>query len=320
MTNSETTGFPRFLIAVFLCFFLSAGYGQTVSANPEQSKILIGDQIKLQLRLSDVDPEKFFISRWFHFEDSSNHINLVQSLPLDSLELNGRISFFQTVVITSFDSGTWMLPTLSVILTQKNNGRSVTVVAPADSLTVLPVDVSGMKGFHDMKPIIEVEKQTNYWMFVFAAITLAIIFFLFRYILRRKKPDGKPPAIVYQPRDVLQHALQQIHDLPLPVSGNLREAKLFYSAISEIEKEYFQKRFDIASGQATTDELIMLTGVYLQKEPFRSRFYQLLRLQDAVKFANYLPPADIGQDIKQTLSETLKHVHQFNQQQPDNDA
>lgn len=320
MKFPTSCGFIRFWMLVSLFFFASAGSGQTVSAKPEQTKILIGDQVKLQLRLSDLDPEKFYISRWFQFEDSSKHIDLVRSSPLDSLELNGRISFFQTVVITSFDSGTWKLPPLSIVLTDKISGKPITVVASADSLTVLPVDVSEMKGFHDMKPIIAVEEQTNYWTFVFAAITLVIIFLLLRFLLRRKKPDGKVVPVVYHPQDVLQYALNQIADLPLPNSESLKEAKLFYSKITEIEKEYFHKRFSIASGQATTDELMMLTGIYLQREPFKSKFYQLLRLQDAVKFANYLPPADINQDVKQTLSETLKHVHQFNQPQPDADA
>jgi hypothetical protein len=95
----------------------------------------------------------------------------------------------------------------------------------------------------------------------------------------------------------------QSEDLP----GN-RQVKLFYTRLSDILRNYFNDRFDVRSSQATSDELMVLLSVYLQNEKYRTQFYQLLRLTDAVKFAKYIPSADQNEKAIQTAIDTLQHM------------
>ncbi len=303
------------LSIALLMFSFSQTFAQDVSAKLDQSKIVIGDQVKMQLKVSDINPKTGFIARWFEFQDTSNHIQVAHPGLRDSLEVNGLVSYFQTITITSFDSGTWKIPPLFVIVQNKVNGTSSRLSVPPDSLTVLPVDVSDLHDYHGLKSIIEVKKQPDYWLYALIVITALILFFILRFFLRKQKRKPQPVAVVRDPEDVLQMALRKIKELPLPQQGSLHDAKRFYSAIGAIGKQYLKERFQISADPATTEELILQTGVYLQKEPFRSRFYQLLKMEDVVKFAKYIPSDELNKDARKVLTETLVHLHEFNNHQ-----
>jgi hypothetical protein len=96
----------------------------------------------------------------------------------------------------------------------------------------------------------------------------------------------------------------QSEDLPAK-----RQVKLFYSRLSDILRNYFSDRFLVHSTQSTSDELMVLLSVYLQEEKYRTQFYQLLRLTDAVKFAKYIPSTEQNEAAVQTAIDSLKHVN-----------
>lgn len=319
--NRQLVKYLFYILCVsFFQFTVSNARSQSVSAKLDEAKILIGDQVKLQLKISGLNPETTILKQWFKFKDTSNHIQLVKISTLDSIKLNGTLSYFQTVTLTSFDSGKWEFPELWTTIQNKKNGATEKLVATVDSLIVLPLDVSDMNTYHDVKSIIEVEKKPDYLLYALIVFTIALVFFILRYFLKKHKTKKHKPSIVPNTAGVLQVALTKIKNLPIPEEGNLQQTKVYYSILSEIGKQYLKERFDMSSYQATTDELMIQTGSYLVKEPFKSKFFQLLRLEDVVKFAEYVPSSKINQESKIQLAEILTHLHQFNKNQVEYNA
>ncbi|MDQ2752109.1 MAG: hypothetical protein M3R72_03705 [Bacteroidota bacterium] len=297
------------LLSCFLFAFVFASFSQTVSATIDRDKIVLGEQITLELKAEGVNPQTALIRSWFAFPDTVNHIEVVKRSPIDTLTVNGTLSYMQTVTITSFDSGNWQLPPLFVLV-QKGGETKDSLFTNRLTLQVLPVDVSNLKDYHPMKDIIDVEVKPNYLLialiialFVFSAIGLYFLFFKKK---QNKKPVLQPVAV----RSLYETAIEQLNLLQKQDPPSLP----FYTKMDEICRTFLQHQLNIRALQSTSDELMLQLNSYLQGDE-RTPFYQLLRLMTAVKFAKYSP--DDSQKITdintaKTNIQTIYHHLQSN--------
>ena len=83
--------------------------------------------------------------------------------------------------------------------------------------------------------------------------------------------------------------------------------------IKELDDDEFQ--LGIHSLQSTSDEMmIRLQSNLLLPEEIRTRFFQLVRLIDAVKFARYIPAENYKAEAIDTISKTVQLIHTQMQQ------
>jgi len=308
---------PIVLFTGFLFFIVSA-YTQSASSTIDRNKILLGEQVNLQLKAEDINTRMFFLQDWFNIPDSISYIQVVKRGAIDTVDVGGVTTFTQTLTITSFDSGKWKLGPLQLIMQDRTTGNQTVLQTDSVVLEVLPVDVSNMQNYHDVKDILDVEVKPNYWLYVAiaaSAIVLIILIWLMVKGSKKKKVDLPKPAYKGTP---LEHALQQIKELEGEDLPAKQQVKLFYTRLSEILRNYFNDRFNVHSSHATSDELMVLLSVYLQDEKYRTEFYQLLRLSDAVKFAKYIPSTEQNEKAVKTAIETLQHVDKLTERTKQN--
>ena len=272
-----------FLVACVLFLFVFASFSQSVSATIDRDKIVLGEQITLELKAEGINPQTAPLSKWFAIPDTANHIEVIKRSPIDTLTVNGTVSYMQTVTITSFDSGAWQLPPLLVLM-QKKDGKEDSLFANKFTLQVLPVDISNLKDFHPMKDIIDVEVKPNYLLIaliialiIFSGIALYFIFF-------KKKQKQKPAAPLVAARSLYETAIEQLNLL----QKQNPPSTIFYTKMDEICRTFLQQQLNIRALQSTSDELMLQLNHYMQNDE-RTPFYQLLRLMNAVKFAKYNP-------------------------------
>ena len=134
---------------LFLPGFQTSLLSQTVRAAVDRNRIFIGEQIKLKL---SVEKGKAGII-WFSFPDSLNHFEIVKRSKIDTVVKGSYTNYYQTLSITSFDSGRWTFPSLSLAGIKQST-------LPV-SIDVLPVDVSKMQDYNDIKNIEEAKQQNN---------------------------------------------------------------------------------------------------------------------------------------------------------------
>ncbi len=293
-------------VFLILCFF--SAYSQSVSAATDCNKILLGEQVTLQLKAEGINTRTSSLQNWFNIYDSSGHIQIVKKESIDTVELNGLTTYLQKVTITSFDSGKWKLDPMQIILQDRVTGKKNRLQTGIVPVEVLPVDVSDLQNYHDIKDIIDVTAEPDYLWYIAIIVTVIILSILTWLFIKRKKNKKHNPSKITYKGTALENALQQIKQLQRESLTSKGQVKLFYTKLSDIARNYFNEQLQIRSSQSTSDELMVLLSVYLQNEPDKTNFYQLLRLSDAVKFAKYNPVEEQNSYAVQTTITSLQHI------------
>ncbi len=274
-------------IILLLIFPLITTYAQQVTATVDRNKILIGEPITLTLKVTDVEKIKPII-KWFALPDSTNHIEVIERNKIDTFEINGLLHYQQIVTVTSFDSGSWSIPALEVMF---GNASSAAVKKQTDAITitVLSVDVSLLVDYHDIKDIIEPTTDDNtliFWV-IGAIVGIAIIVVL--YLLRKKYKKRINDFSNNSSIDIYASTMQQLAALQQAAWYNQQQEKKHYQILITICKQYLQQQVNYPIHTLTTDEwMLQLQQLPIDKRVLTS-FMQLLRLSDAVKFAQYIP-------------------------------
>jgi hypothetical protein len=291
-----------FLLATLCCILSSVSWGQTIKAEIDRSKILLGEQIQLKLTIESVKGA----TGWFNLPDSFNHIEVVERNKIDTIQVGGITNYQQVITITSFDSGQWQIPGLIVPgIMQKTNPLTI---------DVLPVDVSQMEDYNDIKDIIEVKKQTN-WIIIgiIALLTIAAIIAIVIFYRRIKAREVIAPVKIGN-LSPLAWALQELEKLKkdgLYLSNNVKQ---HYDKLTYIARNYFVLQLQQPVLNITTDEWMVRLQSLPVDNTTKTSFFQLLRLSDTVKFAKYLPPMEENERSIDTAKEMLQHVAVLQQQ------
>ena len=301
------------VVACLVLVLLSvSAFAQTITAEIDRDRIFIGEQVQLQLKITNFDPRDKIIQNWFNLPDTINHLEVVERQKVDTIEVNGMYSFEQKITLTSFDSGQWEIPPLMVIVNDRVNNKINTEASRPLAIQVLPVDVSELADYHDIKEIIEVEEKNNPAIIaIIIVLTLACLFGLYKLAKAKKKSVIARPVLGN--KSPLDWALAELDKLAGQNLSTAIEVKRYYQQLTDICRQFFHQQFQQAALQQTTDEWML----QLQSSPVeagtKTAFFQMLRLADTVKFAKYLPPSGENEGAvpvaKRMLVEALSQNH-----------
>lgn len=221
-----------FFLGIILLNIQSNLFSQTVKAEVDRDRIFIGEQIKLKL---SAERAKAGIT-WFSFPDSVNHIEIVKRSKIDTV-LNGNYTnYYQTISITSFDSGRWDFPPLSL--------AGIAQSTPPVSIDVLPVDVSKMQDYNDIKDIEEAKRGNNGLItFIIAVITLLSLAIIY-WLLTKKKKTVLPDPGLNGKLSPLEWAMAELNKLNPQNLNTPAEVKKYYSDLTNISRTFFQDSYN----------------------------------------------------------------------------
>lgn len=302
----------KYIVYFFLPFIFNYNVGlcQSINATVNRNRIFIGEQIQMKLSMQRVRAG----TSWFNIPDSLNHIEVVSRGKIDTVSAAGYYNYSQTLNLTSFDSGRWQIPGLTV--------PGINRITVPITIDVLPVDVSQLKDYHDIRDIEEVAALTDWKIIAIIAIvtllSLAIIIWL---ILKRKEIQSVQPVRLPDNLSPLDWALGELDKLMRRDVQSQQEAKKYYSELNELSRRFFELQLQQNSLRQTTDEW-MIDLQPLEVEPdTKTAFFQFLRLADTVKFAKYQPSARENETaidvIKQMVQRVaLLHSNLYSKYQP----
>ena len=294
------------LLLIVCCLMSLTSIAQKVTTNTNKSTIRIGEQFELQLTVEPTANNNLLIDTWFNIPDSVQHFEVLKRLPIDTLEIDGIKSYSQKIWLTSYDTGTYPLPIFSIVLVDKKS-----IATQPLPIKVLPVNISNMQDYHDIKEIIDVEPETDWWFWgkITAALllTLILLFFIIKYLLKKK-----PTKPIKQKVASIDAILQQIDALH-PLIKTHQYKPLFTQLIS-ITRQFSDMQLQTATLTKTTDEYMVLLKGKVGNEPTQVQYYQLLRMADAVKFAKYQPAESECLQAFQAAKTFVQTIHSFNYQ------
>ena len=277
----------------------NSSFSQSISATSDRDKILLGEQIKVLLKSDNLNG----ITNWFAFPDTINHLEVVERSKIDTIEIAGTQNYQQTITITSFDSGQWQIPSLQLVAA--NNVKYTTLPI---TIEVIPVDVSQMQDYHDIKEIVEVEqKNSRLIIIIIAAITLISIGLIYWLMKKKKAVVVQAPKLTGNLSPV-QWALQELDKLQAENLPAKNAVKQHYQQLTNIARQYFYLQLNHQSLHQTTAEWMLDLQAISVRQDAKTSFLQLLRLADTVKFAKYLPPAEENDQSIITARQMVEQV------------
>ncbi len=277
------------LTSCFFSFVVTAQTGTVVKATADRSRILIGEPVTIVLEadIPENEPIRFF------FLDSIPHFEFLQKGKIDTTNTGEGTRLKQLIQLTSFDSGSWVVPPF--VLRENIQTDSIAI-----EVGFTPFDPE--QPYHDIKDIIpvqeeEAEKQ-DWWYYLGGALVLLVILL---YFLFRKKKQA-PAITVKETIDPYRQAMESLAE----VQRQRPDTKTYYAAIVDIFRTYIGATKSINSLQKTTDDLVLqLKAVGLPRDNFDA-LSKILRLSDYVKFAKYQPAAADDEQLFIVIKATIE--------------
>ena len=282
----------KHLTITFLFFLLLTGLQaqEIVRASLDSTAILIGDQVGLHLRISNatdiqnpsvnLDPLK-----------EVAEIEIVSESNWDTLDIMGNRVLQKDLVLTSFDSGYYFVP--SLIINYKKTGRSVSMPTSRLALSVrtLPVDgpeveLAPIKGIvHEPIKLVDILP----YLIAILALVGGIAAYL-AYKKRQAKIETPPPPPVILPaHEIAFKKLDKLKSDKLWQQGKIKE---YQSSLTYIVREYLENRFEIQALEQTSDQILRDLKRSDIEENHRKQLREMFTMADLVKFAKAEPPVD----------------------------
>lgn len=285
----------KLVYILFLIGFIGLAQETPVSIATDTTAIKIGEQIQLKITVNETNNVIFPKLQL----DSLRKVEVIESLPVDTLK--NRLE--KKYLLTSFDSGQYVLPKQQVIIGNKKFFTDSLLI----NVATVKVDTLKQKMF----PIKSIKKEPKtlddykylLWWLIPILVILAIVF----YYIFRKKEKKETQKIYVTP---INEALQRLKELDEKQLLEQNKIKVYYSELTDIVRTYLEKDMNIPALESTTSELIETINDFnessnlgISKETIK-QLKEVLQSADLVKFAKSKPIID---EIKRdrTITENI---------------
>ena len=303
-------GFSRFqylFIVIFCCGIWQGSSAQSLSTTVSKNNILIGEQIKY--RLSFNFPENDYQIE-FNVPDSFPHFEILDKRKFDSTHNKG-FYIVQDILLTSWDSGAWQIPSLPIKLKKISTNRVYDFASDSFNIKVGYAPADGADTLRDVKPIRGVSFVDDTWIYFAIGMLLALIliYFIWRYFKNRPKKIARPTG-----KAAYEEAMSALNKLRQTKIDTQDSAKAFYTALGAIFKQYYQKKSTQNLDNKTTAEVVAMLR---RTEPMglAADFVQeALGTGDAAKFAKYLPAAEENDKCCDFVANAIERIEQLSKE------
>ncbi|MEJ0081799.1 MAG: BatD family protein [Puia sp.] len=218
--------------------------------------------------------------------DSIPHFEIIEKANPDSTISAAGASYHMEWKLTSFDSGTQVIPALTVMVGKQSY--------KTDSLhiEVSYGKVDTAQDYHDIKGIRDLENpDVKYIPWIVGAVA-AISLFLFVWFIRQPPtPNAErltPNAEIVRVTP-LEEAMAGLEKLKQMLKEDPGSVKKYYSGLTDTLRIYLNRQLGLVTMEKTSEELILsLSNMKMDRELF-SNLTETLRMGDFVKFAKYIP-------------------------------
>jgi hypothetical protein len=225
---------------------------------------------------------------------------------------NGKIINKSEYVITTFTTGEYVIPPITIDYTDPNGDKKQIQSEPlfilVKSVGATESDKEDIRG---LKPPIEI--KGGYWgYFLILPILLLVAAFGFLYYRQRAKAVALPNIPEELKRPAWEVALLGLEGLQGSDLLKRKEIKKYYIILSDIIRKYLERRYQVTALDRTTQEV----KAELKKAKVEAEVIDLasgfLYSCDLVKFAKYVPSEE---EIEKDWNEAFTIVNVTKQEE-----
>jgi hypothetical protein len=280
------------ILLLWMPFIGSRSYSQSAEATArmDTTAIVIGDQVMLTLELTVPKGSRV---NWPFFQDTlTSSVEVLRQRPPDTVSrVESQVIIQQKLVVTSFDSGTFVIPPIPFTYTMPRDTALRSVSTRPLSLEVQTVQTDPKEDIKPIKPPLRAPLTfAEIWPWLLLVLAAGLLGYAIYYIIRKKKL--KEPVLAFRPRPGLppyekaMSALEALRAKKIWQSGRVKD---YHSELTDIIREYLYGQFSLHAHEMTTEEIITtLRSTNISRGP-RESLKQVLELADLVKFAKVQP-------------------------------
>jgi hypothetical protein len=221
------------------------------------------------------------------------NVEILRKSGLDTVTSNKeQFTLKQELIITSFDSGSYVIPPILFKYTQKGDTLTYSTETSPVNLDVQTIETDPAKDIKPIKPPLTAPvslRELLPWIGL-GVLIIALAFLIYYYYLKKRK--HKVPVVTSRlktsipPYEAAIEALESLRLKKLWQSGRVKE---YFSEMTDIVREYIELRFPVRALEMTTSEIDSALRQTDVKSSAREKLHQTLVLADLVKFAKEQP-------------------------------
>lgn len=259
----------------------------TLNAVIDSVTMPIGQQTLLHLTLSGPSNQSYTFPS-FLGDTLVSGVEILERRPVDTLELDpSYIKLKADYLITSFDSGLYYIPPIKVMA----GNDSVLSNELAIKILTYDVDTANYQLF-DIKGVQQPPFVLADYLWIVLIVLLAAVlglggwWFYRRYQQRKAHQQEEDILASLPPHVAAIMALDKLKTERPWIAGRNKE---FYTRLSDILRQYIERRFQVNALEMTTSDILSLFQKDKETQSVYLNLKQILQLSDLVKFAKLIP-------------------------------
>lgn len=295
------------IFILLLCCTTALSAQIDVDAYLDSTAIMVGDQLKMHLKV-EYDPSTVKVD-FPNFTNLGEKFEVIGVGTIDSSEQASLRTIHQSLTITSFDSGTQVIPPFPVSYAQ-NNVKDTIYTSPLRLEVRLPQLDSLIAPIYDILEE-ELSFEEDILPFLWKGGLVLLLGLFFYYLAKRYRKDPKPITAIEIRRPAHEIAFERLHTLETAELWQKGEIKSYQSQLTYIMREYLENRFKVNALESTTDEIVADLQKVEISDTDKSRIRTVLQTADLVKFAKVIPPIKVhqeGLEVTRSFVETTQFI------------
>lgn len=295
------------LLLIF--FFTLSAFAQEISvkASVDSSDYLIGDHINFTLTVSHSDEVGILTP---FFRDSLGKFEIIKEYPVEKKKSENKNLLTYKYVLSYFDSAEVTIPPIRIFFRTKYDSTLQSVQSDSLQIRIHKLNVKVEEDIKDIKPPVRIPFDwfsLIIWILVGLAI-LIIAYFLYKKYFRKKAvQEVSKPQIILPPHEQALMKLDQLDREQLWQKGFVKE---YHTRITEIIREYFEKRFKLPALELPTSEQIEYLKHIPEAKEIISLTESFLTNADLVKFAKFVPMDGVNSEMMKQAIEIVNRTAQ----------
>lgn len=299
----------RVILSIYCLFVVSLSFSQgevIMNLVPEKNKLEIGEPVSVKLTIdfpAEKSNQQIILPMVTDSAKLGEGIEIWEtSPPIDTFFEASNGSYIkhieQDFTIASFDTGLVDLYPLKAVF----DGDTIYSNAVTISISAMPLEAD--TSTKALKPIEEDPFTTwekimiwlkTFWWIILIIILIPIIILIVIYFIKKKPKKIEVKEVI--PLNV--RTLDELDKIEAAKLWQENKYKRYYSRITGVIWEYLAERYEIATFEKTSDEILeQLKFKAVTKDQF-IQLQKLMELADLVKFAKTIPsPTDNESALK----------------------
>lgn len=297
----------RFLSKIFLLFILSIvsvnAQSISVTATTDTSSYKVGDYITLTLELRY---DKSIKVQLPPVKDSVKVLDYIQTLPSDKKESEGNVTEIHKFIFSKYDSAQVTIPSMLVYYTLGNSTDNRILATTPITITINKLQVNQQEDIRDVKEPMTI--PLPWWIILLIIVSIVALalggYYLFKFLKKRKegKVEAKPEIII-PPHEIALAKLDELDGKKLWQSGKVKE---YHSEVTEIVREYFEKRFNFRALEMPSSEILPVLSYLEEAKSIVEIADKFFSNADLVKFAKFEPMPHVNDEMLKQAYEIIK--------------